>query len=117
MARIGQAHKQSLSSCVVDAEEDVERHFSLDSLRDLFKFNENTLCDTHDTFKCKRCKDGKQIVRPPEGVINTGATAADTSTWNHFSQKELFKVYDPILKEEALESGNVTFVFQNKASF
>jgi DNA repair and recombination RAD54-like protein len=49
-----QAHKQSLSSCVVDAEEDVERHFSLESLRQLFMYNETTLCDTHDMFKCKR---------------------------------------------------------------
>lgn len=113
----GQAHKQSLSSCVVDAEEDVERHFSLESLRDLFKYNENTLCDTHDTFKCKRCKDGKQIVRPPEGTINTGATAADTSTWSHFSQKELHKVYDSILKEDAIGTGAVTFLFQNKVTF
>jgi DNA repair and recombination RAD54-like protein len=110
-----QAHKQSLSSCVVDAEEDVERHFSLGALRDLFKMNENTLCDTHDTFKCKRCKDGKQFIRPPEGVINTGATAADTSTWNHFSKAELHKTFDTILKEEALSTNNVTFVFQNKS--
>ena len=43
-----QAHKKALSSCVVDAEEDVERHFSLSELKDLFKYNEETLSDTHD---------------------------------------------------------------------
>ena len=43
-----QAHKKALSSCVVDNEEDVERHFSLGDLRDLFKLNENTTSDTHD---------------------------------------------------------------------
>lgn len=32
-----QAHKKALSSCVVDQEEDVERHFSLSDLRDLFR--------------------------------------------------------------------------------
>ncbi|KAI1115459.1 hypothetical protein F5Y14DRAFT_450030 [Nemania sp. NC0429] len=32
-----QSHKQSLSSYVVDSAEDVERHFSLDSLRKLFQ--------------------------------------------------------------------------------
>ena len=58
-----QANKQALSSSVVDEKEDVERHFSIDSLRQLFKFNENTLCDTHDTFKCKRCKNGKQFIK------------------------------------------------------
>ena len=70
------------------------------------------MCDTHDTFKCKRCKDGKQLVRPPEGTINTGATAADTSTWNHFSQLELYKLVDPILKTVADDT--VTYTFQNK---
>jgi len=43
-----QAHKKALSSCVVDNEEDVERHFSLTDLRDLFKIEENTSSDTHD---------------------------------------------------------------------
>ena len=43
-----QAHKKALSSCVVDREEDVERHFSLADLRHLFKLEKNTLSDTHD---------------------------------------------------------------------
>ncbi|XP_033103595.1 DNA repair and recombination protein RAD54-like [Anneissia japonica] len=43
-----QAHKKALSSCVVDNEDDVERHFSLEDLRHLFKLNEDTLSDTHD---------------------------------------------------------------------
>ena len=43
-----QAHKKALSSCVVDKEEDVERHFSLGELRDLFTLNEETQSDTHE---------------------------------------------------------------------
>lgn len=43
-----QAHKKALSSCVVDREEDVERHFSLADLRELFKLEKGTLSDTHD---------------------------------------------------------------------
>lgn len=58
-----QASKQALSSAVVDATEDAERHFSIDMLRQLFQFKENTLCETHDTFKCKRCKDGRQLIK------------------------------------------------------
>ena len=49
-----QTHKKALSSCVVDEEEDVARHFSMEDLRDLFKLNENTSSETHDKFKCKR---------------------------------------------------------------
>lgn len=43
-----QAHKKALSSCVVDEEQDVERHFSLGELRELFTLNEETTSDTHD---------------------------------------------------------------------
>ena len=43
-----QAHKKALSSCVVDNEENVERHFSLEELRHLFRLNEDTMSDTHD---------------------------------------------------------------------
>lgn len=43
-----QAHKKALSSTVVDQEEDVARHFTLNDLRDLFKLEENTISDTHD---------------------------------------------------------------------
>jgi len=43
-----QAHKKALSSCVVDNEEDVARHFTLADLKDLFKLEKNTLSDTHD---------------------------------------------------------------------
>lgn len=45
-----QAHKKALSSCVVDQEEDVERHFTADELRDLFRINETTRSDTHDKY-------------------------------------------------------------------
>uniref|UniRef100_A0A8D3E029 DNA repair and recombination protein RAD54-like n=1 Tax=Scophthalmus maximus TaxID=52904 RepID=A0A8D3E029_SCOMX len=46
-----QAHKKALSSCVVDEEQDVERHFSLGELRELFTLNEETTSDTHDRLK------------------------------------------------------------------
>ncbi|KAI8885783.1 hypothetical protein K501DRAFT_245220 [Backusella circina FSU 941] len=54
-----QSHKQSLSSCVVDEATDMERHFSLADMRQLFLLEKNE-CQTHDTFKCKRCIQGKQ---------------------------------------------------------
>lgn len=45
-----QAHKKALSSCVVDKEENVERHFSRDDLRQLFTINLTTSSDTHDKY-------------------------------------------------------------------
>lgn len=73
---VSRAHKQSLSSCVVDDNaESTERHFSLNDLRELFLFNEKTLCDTHDNFKCKRCKGDRQMVKAPALLYG------DTSSW------------------------------------
>lgn len=43
-----QAHKKALSSCVVDQAEEVERHFSLGELRELFAYHSTTDSDTHD---------------------------------------------------------------------
>lgn len=45
-----QAHKKALSSCVVDQQEEVERHFSLGDLRELFMYHTETLSDTHDRW-------------------------------------------------------------------
>ena len=105
-----QSHKQALSSCVVDAAEDVERHFTLDSLRELFQFKPDTTSDTHDTFKCKRCRpDGTQHIKAPAMLYG------DTSSWNHFVNKgqsgPLSKIEDLLLRQEASEDA-VSAVFQ-----
>ncbi|KIW05461.1 uncharacterized protein PV09_03350 [Verruconis gallopava] len=105
-----QSHKQSLSSCVVDSVEDVERHFSLDSLRELFQFKPDTKSDTHDTFKCKRCRpDGRQHIKA------TAMLYGDTSSWNHFvndgKDGPLSKIQDLLLRQEA-EEDVVSAVFQ-----
>lgn len=101
-----QSHKQSLSSCVVDEAEDVERHFSLDSLRELFQYRPGTRSDTHDTFKCKRCKpDGRQFMKAPAMLYG------DTSTWNHFANEALEKIQDLLLRQEC-GAPEVSAVFQ-----
>ena len=105
-----QSHKQALSSCVVDSAEDVERHFTLDSLRELFQFKPNTTSDTHDTFKCKRCQpDGTQHIKAPAMLYG------DTSTWNHFvnagERGPLSKIQDLLLRQETTEDA-VSAVFQ-----
>ncbi|KAH6844828.1 P-loop containing nucleoside triphosphate hydrolase protein [Chaetomium sp. MPI-CAGE-AT-0009] len=101
-----QSHKQSLSSCVVDSAEDVERHFSLDSLRELFQYRPDTRSDTHDTFKCKRCRpDGKQHIKAQAMLYG------DTSTWNHFVNDGLKVIQDHLLKQEC-GAEEVSAVFQ-----
>jgi len=48
--------------------------FSIDALRKLFLFNEHTECETHETFKCKRCKHGKQIIKAPALLYGDAST-------------------------------------------
>ena len=127
-----QTHKKALSSCVVDEEEDVARHFSMEDLRDLFKLNENTSSETHDKFKCKRCAEFGivnfcpacvllrwffmlslrcvnriQVRPPPDG----SSCNSDLSEWNHCKDKKGLE--DQALKG-AWEDG-VTFVFHHRS--
>ncbi|KAH0538518.1 hypothetical protein FGG08_004905 [Glutinoglossum americanum] len=108
-----QSHKQSLSSCVVDSAEDVERHFTLDSLRELFQFKSNTTSDTHDTFRCKRCKpDGKQSIKAPAMLYG------DTSTWNHFVNEGLKPIQDLLLRQECgLEQVSAVFQYISHSGY
>ncbi|KAJ7325361.1 DNA repair and recombination protein RAD54-like [Desmophyllum pertusum] len=102
-----QAHKKALSSCVVDEEEDVERHFSVGELKDLFRLNEDTLSDTHDKFKCRRCVNNIQVHPPPESTDCSG----DLSQWHHCADR---KGLEDIMLKGAWSSG-VTFVFHQKS--
>ncbi|XP_067933850.1 DNA repair and recombination protein RAD54-like [Watersipora subatra] len=102
-----QEHKKALSSCVVDQEEDVERHFSLGDLRELFTYNPDTKSDTHDRFKCRRCVNNVQVKGPPEG-----SDCRDSlSSWNHSAVKK--GLSDPILK--GAWQSVVSFVYHHKS--
>ncbi|KFO98539.1 hypothetical protein N300_00749, partial [Calypte anna] len=100
-----QTHKKALSSCVVDEEQDVERHFSLGELKELFTLNETTTSDTHDKIKCRRCVNGHQVRPPPEGSDCT----SDLSQWNHCADKK--GLQDSVLK--AAWDAAVTFTFHH----
>ncbi|XP_015257700.1 PREDICTED: DNA repair and recombination protein RAD54-like [Cyprinodon variegatus] len=102
-----QAHKKALSSCVVDEEQDVERHFSLGQLRELFTLSEETHSDTHDKFHCRRCVNGREVRPPPEGTDCT----SDLSQWNHCSDKKGLR--DQVLK--ASWDSAVSFVFHQRS--
>ncbi|KAM4895570.1 DNA repair and recombination protein RAD54-like [Sylvia borin] len=98
-----QTHKKALSSCVVDEEQDVERHFSLGELKELFTLNESTTSDTHDKIKCPRCVNGHQVRPPPDGADCT----SDLSQWHHCADKR--RLQDSVLK--AAWDAAVTFTF------
>ncbi|XP_060479976.1 DNA repair and recombination protein RAD54-like isoform X3 [Panthera onca] len=105
-----QSHKKALSSCVVDEEQDVERHFSLGELKELFTLDETSLSDTHDRLRCCRCVNNHQVRPPPDGSDCT----SDLAQWNHNTDKRG-------LKDEVLQaawdaaSTAITFVFHQQS--
>ncbi|ODQ79470.1 hypothetical protein BABINDRAFT_8400 [Babjeviella inositovora NRRL Y-12698] len=100
-----QSMKMSLSSCVVDEAEDVDRHFTADGLKKLFEFSPEAICDTHDTYKCKRCRNGSQFIKSPAMLYG------DATTWNHINHDGLVKSGDILLENEA-NFDDISFAFQ-----
>jgi len=86
-----QTHKKGLSSAVVDCEQNVERHFSLSELRELFKLKKDTISDTHDKLKCKRCINNIQTKAP----LEESDTTLSISQWHHTATKH--KIRDSAL--------------------
>lgn len=101
-----QSAKLQLSSCVVDSADDVERLFSSDNLKQLFEYNTKTICETHDTYKCKRCDvNGNQKIR------STAMLYGDATTWNHINHDMLDKNEDFLIQNES-QYDTVDFAFQ-----
>ncbi|SCU81942.1 LAFA_0C08108g1_1 [Lachancea sp. 'fantastica'] len=100
-----QSMKMSLSSCVVDEKEDVERLFSAESLKQLFHLRNDTVCDTHETYQCKRCHNCKQMIKP------TTMLYGDPTTWNHLNHEALKSTNDHLLQNEA-QFQDISYVFQ-----
>ncbi|XP_023230728.1 DNA repair and recombination protein RAD54-like [Centruroides sculpturatus] len=102
-----QTHKRALSSCVVDNTENVERHFSLAELRELFRLEVGTLSDTHDKINCKRCVNNIEVKSP----CNQADCNSDLSDWCHCADKK--KLPDIILK--SIWDSGISFVFHQKS--
>ena len=58
-----QTHKKALSSCVVDKEDNVERHFSVNELRHLFTLSDETPSETHDKYVTQQSFSQKTLVQ------------------------------------------------------
>uniref|UniRef100_A0A0N5AI74 DNA repair and recombination protein RAD54-like n=1 Tax=Syphacia muris TaxID=451379 RepID=A0A0N5AI74_9BILA len=104
-----QTHKKALSSCVVDEEIDVARHFTKDQLRHLFDFKPDVASDTHESLKCTRCINGLEAREPP----TSADTGSDLSDWHH-SQRDTRKLPDHVLRS-VFECGAISFVFHQKS--
>lgn len=102
-----QTHKKALSSCVVDAEEEVDRHFSLADLRDLFKLEEGHSSHTHSQLKCKRCINGIQSRAP----VDSADCTSDLKDWNHCHDK---RNLPDLLLRQVWDNG-ISFAFHQRS--
>lgn len=103
-----QTHKRALSNCIVDSAEDVERHFSLADLKELFKLEEeDVLSDTHTKFNCKRCNSNQQVQDPPKYADTT----SDLADWHHCYKPN---VIPDVMLANSWPHTNVSFVFYQK---
>jgi DNA repair and recombination RAD54-like protein len=102
-----QTHKKALSSCVVDNEENVERHFTLSELKELFRYEEDVKSDTHRKLNCKNCLNNIPIRNPPQDADCN----RDLIDWYHCPDKRT--IVDNVLKK-AWDQG-ITFCFHQKS--
>lgn len=123
---------------MVDEEQDVERHFSLGELKELFTLDEASLSDTHDRYveclslplcylnsteicsdpslssdprlHCRRCVNSRQVWPPPDGSDCT----SDLAQWNHSTDKR--GLQDEVLQAAwDASSTAITFVFHQRS--
>lgn len=81
----------------------------------LFYLNEQTTCETHEVYKCKRCIAGRMSRKGDMqyGDTNTYFTVMLIIRWNHYGQLEFNKIEDSLLKSTL--NGVGSFVFQYRS--
>lgn len=123
-----QVSKQGLSGTVVDLTKKAEHiSFSAEELRDLFRFDPNTTCLTHDLLDCKCTGDGNTPGSVKESSEDTGRSCqlgrqADNAIsvpqrvsmselmhWRHFSGA--VQSYGDIYLNQACN--HITYAFQS----
>lgn len=102
-----QLSKKALSESIVDADEDVERHFTQEDLKQLFRFEEGTSSHTHSALKCQRCFKDSQITLPPVEAN----TNSDLKDWHHAHDKRIL----PDVMAKYAWDVSVTFAFFQKS--
>jgi DNA repair and recombination RAD54-like protein len=99
--------------------------FSAQDLRKLFLYKgHQTICETHETFKCKRCKNGKQQIKSQAMLYGDASTYVASSifcswrtrsdcrlSWDHWTNADLKNNHDDLLRSES-GGEDISFVFQ-----
>ncbi|XP_066532072.1 DNA repair and recombination protein RAD54B [Hoplias malabaricus] len=125
-----QVSKQGLSGAVVDLGKKAEHiSFSAEELRDLFTFDRNTSCLTHDLLDCQCSGDGSTTVVDEEetlaegracqlghhargGSVSHRVSMSELMHWRHFSGAT--QSYGDVYLDHA--HSHITYAFQSTTS-
>jgi len=99
-----QITKKALSNSVVEGQTDNAPDFDQKSLKDIFTYRQDTLCDTHDMLGC-RCSNAKRI--PPHQ--RQKVKIDELASYEHYD--DISSLKDSILQQAA--EGLVSFVLAN----
>ena len=99
-----QISKLSLADSVVGGNVDANPQFDARELSRLFKYRDDTICDTHDLLNCRCSKNAKRI---PQHLRNA-VKMDELDTWDHYEDVASAHKY-PIL--QAAGTADVSFAF------
>eukprot|EP01132_Coremiostelium_polycephalum_P001400 gene1400-1769_t len=110
-----QLMKESISNSVVDNNHSEKSGFSLEDLRDIFSYNQDTDCDTHDLLSCDSCQQKKSKVSSTSSKATLLQKIQHTDKWDHFSGRNQLPSGSTILKNlKNLNEDIISFIFTSK---
>ncbi|EGC33642.1 hypothetical protein DICPUDRAFT_36354 [Dictyostelium purpureum] len=116
-----QLMKESISNSIVDKKfNDNGGGFSLEDLKDIFSYNQNTYSDTHDLLQCG-CGSGiASVSNGNSKKIQIFKTIQHLDKWDHYEDIASLKSYSqletPLKKIKLNQETLVSFLFISKAS-
>ncbi|EAL64871.1 SNF2-related domain-containing protein [Dictyostelium discoideum AX4] len=114
-----QLMKESISNSIVDKKfNDNGGNFSLEDLKDIFSYNENTNSDTHDLLQCN-CGNSNSNASTSINIkrIEIFKTIQHLDKWEHYRDVDQFSKqcnHDSILKKLKSKQDPISFIFISK---
>ncbi|KAM9978227.1 hypothetical protein ACTFIY_011981 [Dictyostelium cf. discoideum] len=112
-----QLMKESISNSIVDKKfNDNGGNFSLEDLKDIFSYNENTNSDTHDLLQCN-CGNSSSSTSINSKRTEIFKTIQHLDKWEHYRDVDQFSKqckHDSILKKLKSKKDPISFIFISK---
>ncbi|KAN0012652.1 hypothetical protein ACTFIU_007963 [Dictyostelium citrinum] len=115
-----QLMKESISNSIVDKKfNDNGGNFSVEDLKDIFSYNENTNSDTHDLLQCGCGSDSNSNSSATSSIKKNELfkTIQHLDKWEHYRDVDQFSKqckHDSILKKLKSKQDPISFIFISK---